>query len=518
MVFGQSSGALLYDNYGRAFAIIVKHGVPKDDSVDALTTEQAFLKWQTTATISAFPLQYTLHHLKAVLKPSAYMNQVIEMLREGMSSRMPGDMSNRATPIDMIYLIDDFFSGEIGKKWLSDEKAWNQLLWKVIEPAAGDQCVATYFLEMHDKASRKYDAIPAVPVKSRGGTDTEKSDQRKTSQSRQDGSSFSNRVGALPDKLGDESLESDEKLGILFLEQALNTTKNPSLKAGYVGRALKVLRRGMRNPEVRRALKNGSEDRDYAAMAGNLGVAEDLGAQIGIGSKEAASNAIFAADALGGSFNAYELAARYAMELADAVSAAGLYARAVASLGDGPRDEGTRDSLTRNFQIAVAKTETPNTKIENFHVNRFRGHGASRWYALAANEPHPFEYDGIQIAQRGAPRNDLAFVSQDPSEWAMPAKNYDNQRYSTLKQINASNVGKLQVAWTFSTGVLRGHEGAPLVIGNMMYVHTPFPNIGLCTRSRTTKPRSYGSTSRDRIPSVIPVMCCDTVNRGLSYE
>ena len=30
--------------------------------------------------------------------------------------------------------------------------------------------------------------------------------------------------------------------------------------------------------------------------------------------------------------------------------------------------------------------------------------------------------------------------------------------------------------WTFSTGVLRGHEGGPLVIGDVMYVHTPFPN------------------------------------------
>ena len=59
----------------------------------------------------------------------------------------------------------------------------------------------------------------------------------------------------------------------------------------------------------------------------------------------------------------------------------------------------------------------------------------------------------------------------------MPAGNFDNARYSTLNQINAENVGKLQVAWTFSTGVLRGHEGGPLVIGDMMYVHTPFPNI-----------------------------------------
>jgi glucose dehydrogenase len=40
-------------------------------------------------------------------------------------------------------------------------------------------------------------------------------------------------------------------------------------------------------------------------------------------------------------------------------------------------------------------------------------------------------------------------MSQNPAEWAMPAGDYANTRYSKLKQINASNVGKLQVAWTF---------------------------------------------------------------------
>ena len=67
-------------------------------------------------------------------------------------------------------------------------------------------------------------------------------------------------------------------------------------------------------------------------------------------------------------------------------------------------------------------------------------------------------------------------MSQDPKGWVMPAGDYANTRYSKLNQITAANVGKLQVAWTFSTGVLRGHEGGPLIIGNMMYVHTPFPN------------------------------------------
>ncbi|HET6836605.1 MAG TPA: hypothetical protein VFH24_01115 [Gemmatimonadales bacterium] len=46
-----------------------------------------------------------------------------------------------------------------------------------------------------------------------------------------------------------------------------------------------------------------------------------------------------------------------------------------------------------------------------------------------------------------------------------------------MSQITAANVGQLQLAWTFSTGVTRGHEAAPLVVDNTMYVVTPFPNF-----------------------------------------
>ena len=70
----------------------------------------------------------------------------------------------------------------------------------------------------------------------------------------------------------------------------------------------------------------------------------------------------------------------------------------------------------------------------------------------------------------------LDTLIKNPSNWAAQAGDYANHRYSKLKQINESNVGKLQVAWTMSTGVLRGHEGSPLVIGDTMYIHTPFPN------------------------------------------
>src|SRR5438034_891914 len=62
-------------------------------------------------------------------------------------------------------------------------------------------------------------------------------------------------------------------------------------------------------------------------------------------------------------------------------------------------------------------------------------------------------------------------------EWTMTGRTPDLQRYSPLTQINKANVKSLKAAWSFSTGVLNGHEGNPLVIGNVMYVHSAFPNI-----------------------------------------
>ncbi|HEX3487063.1 MAG TPA: PQQ-dependent dehydrogenase, methanol/ethanol family, partial [Micropepsaceae bacterium] len=73
--------------------------------------------------------------------------------------------------------------------------------------------------------------------------------------------------------------------------------------------------------------------------------------------------------------------------------------------------------------------------------------------------------------------DELLKLQTDPNQWVMQSGDYANHRYSTLDQINDTNVAKLHPVWTFSTGVLRGHEGGPLVIGDVMFVHTPFPNI-----------------------------------------
>src|SRR5690242_19773549 len=70
----------------------------------------------------------------------------------------------------------------------------------------------------------------------------------------------------------------------------------------------------------------------------------------------------------------------------------------------------------------------------------------------------------------------LQKMSQDANQWVMPGGNYSLTRNSKLDQINAQNVKGLHVAWTMSTGTLRGHEGQPLVVGDMMYFESAYPN------------------------------------------
>jgi len=111
----------------------------------------------------------------------------------------------------------------------------------------------------------------------------------------------------------------------------------------------------------------------------------------------------------------------------------------------------------------------------------------------------------------------LAKLIANPDNWAMQAGNFYNQRYSALSQINKSNVKNLQAVWTFSTGVLRGHEGGPLVIGNTLYVHSAFPNKVFAIDLTAPPVKIKWKYEPKQDPSVIPVMCCDTVNRGVAF-
>ena len=123
---------------------------------------------------------------------------------------------------------------------------------------------------------------------------------------------------------------------------------------------------------------------------------------------------------------------------------------------------------------------------------------------------------GILGAGAAFANDQLEKMSQDPKQWVMPAGDYYAQRHTKLTQITTENAHKLHPVWTFSTGVLRGHEGGPLVVGDMMYVHTPFPNK-VFALDLNNEGRIVWAYEPKQDPNVIPVMCCDTVNRGVAY-
>ncbi|HEX2268237.1 MAG TPA: methanol/ethanol family PQQ-dependent dehydrogenase [Pyrinomonadaceae bacterium] len=108
-------------------------------------------------------------------------------------------------------------------------------------------------------------------------------------------------------------------------------------------------------------------------------------------------------------------------------------------------------------------------------------------------------------------------IDEEDGQWQMPAKNYASTRFSGLSEINTGNVNNLKVAWTFSTGAVRGHEAAPLVVNNTMYVVTPYPNI-LYALDLTQGGAVKWKYEPKPAPQSQGVACCDVVNRGAAYS
>jgi PQQ-dependent dehydrogenase (methanol/ethanol family) len=110
-----------------------------------------------------------------------------------------------------------------------------------------------------------------------------------------------------------------------------------------------------------------------------------------------------------------------------------------------------------------------------------------------------------------------ANAEPEDGQWIRPAKDFASTRYSGLTAITTKNVGTLTVAGTFSTGVLRGHEAPPLVVGSTMYIVTPFPNyLYALDLTRPGFPIKWTYKPSPE-PASQGVACCDVVNRGVTY-
>ncbi len=110
----------------------------------------------------------------------------------------------------------------------------------------------------------------------------------------------------------------------------------------------------------------------------------------------------------------------------------------------------------------------------------------------------------------------LVELQKSEANWVMQGKNYSADHFSTSTQINKENVTSLKPAWSFSTGALSGHEGSPLVVGDIMYVHAPYPNNTFAV-SLKEPGKILWEHKPKQDPAARAVACCDVVNRGLAY-
>jgi PQQ-dependent dehydrogenase (methanol/ethanol family) len=100
--------------------------------------------------------------------------------------------------------------------------------------------------------------------------------------------------------------------------------------------------------------------------------------------------------------------------------------------------------------------------------------------------------------------------------WPMHGRGYDNTRYSPLKSIDTTNVGKLRLAYSLQLGALRSNEASPIVVGDTMYLGTsggPRYVYALDARSGAVR-----WTYEPDIPDdVLQFACCDVNSRGVTH-
>ncbi len=122
----------------------------------------------------------------------------------------------------------------------------------------------------------------------------------------------------------------------------------------------------------------------------------------------------------------------------------------------------------------------------------------------------------VGVASSAYANDKLIELSKSDENYVMPGKDYTGDNYSKMDEINTGNVKDLKVAWSFSTGVLNGHEGTPLVVNGKMYINTPFPNA-VFALDLNNPGKILWQFKPKQDPAARSVACCDLVNRGVAY-
>ena len=101
-----------------------------------------------------------------------------------------------------------------------------------------------------------------------------------------------------------------------------------------------------------------------------------------------------------------------------------------------------------------------------------------------------------------------------PGSWLSYGRDQDETRYSTLKQIDSTNVKRLGLAWSYVMGAGGGNqEGTPLMWNNTLYGITTW-SVVFAVDARTGK--ELWRWDPEVNPTTRSVICCGNVNRGIA--
>jgi PQQ-dependent dehydrogenase (methanol/ethanol family) len=143
-----------------------------------------------------------------------------------------------------------------------------------------------------------------------------------------------------------------------------------------------------------------------------------------------------------------------------------------------------------------------------------------RWYA--ATRPAPSRLTAIALIFAASLLSGCNATNETTPDAAATGQDWDahggtsnEQRYSKLNDINADNVGKLSLAWSFELDTNRGQEATPLVIDGVLYTSTAWSKVVALDAATGKQLWAYDPQVPGRAAFNA---CCDVINRGVAYH
>ncbi len=132
-----------------------------------------------------------------------------------------------------------------------------------------------------------------------------------------------------------------------------------------------------------------------------------------------------------------------------------------------------------------------------------------------ASEPLPAKFAASAHATGAAAVDGKRLLGADreSGSWLAAARDYNEQRFSTLEQINDKNVASLGLAWFGDIDTERGQEATPVVVDGVLYLTTAWSMV-----------KAYDIATGKKLWEYDPEVnkakgadaCCDVVNRGVA--